>query len=191
MIYYEFGLNLHPFSLFCVICRFVVFSPNFIICILCVIINALYKSQTTFCIRSNANICIIRTIIIITVNICLIFHQLRIGFWLNYMVRAKTESIAVKMGKAKLVSTCIVVGGPVFLYAFLIISFWFTPMFTEYSLDGCHIISLHDVPHEHPDQASPINPAEDLAWGKIADGVVYIATYIWGGILGAYIRLAF
>ena len=35
--------------------------------------------------------------------------------------------------------------------------------------------------------ADPIDPVEDWVWGKIADGVVYIATQTWGGILGEYI----
>ena len=35
--------------------------------------------------------------------------------------------------------------------------------------------------------ADPIDPVEDWAWGKLAKGVVYIATQTWGGILGEYL----
>ena len=30
----------------------------------------------------------------------------------------------------------------------------------------------------------PIQPVEEWAWGKIANGLVYFATQTWGGILG-------
>ena len=32
--------------------------------------------------------------------------------------------------------------------------------------------------------ADPIQPVEEWAWGKIANGLVYFATQTWGGILG-------